>query len=112
PDMTLEDVETAASMVKEAAHESAHIIFGASIDESLEDEFRITVIATQFDKKPTLQMDDPAEEQPGEDSEASEVQENEDEQNDPIDFGSKDDLFEDLDKIFKRSSERRGKFDF
>ena len=49
PDITLEDVENAASMVKQAAHDTAHIIFGASIDEDMEDAMRVTVIATQFD---------------------------------------------------------------
>ncbi|MEI3101524.1 MAG: cell division protein FtsZ [Oscillospiraceae bacterium] len=48
-DMDLEDVETAASLVQEAAHPDANIIFGASFDDSLEDEIRVTVIATGFD---------------------------------------------------------------
>ena len=48
-DMDLEDVETAASLVQEAAHPEANIIFGASFDESLEDEIRVTVIATGFE---------------------------------------------------------------
>lgn len=53
PDMGLEEVEQAAAMVQEAAHPDAHIIFGAAIDESLDDEMRITVVATGFDKQPT-----------------------------------------------------------
>ena len=47
-DMTLEDVEAAANLVQEAAHPDANIIFGASFDESLQDEIRVTVIATGF----------------------------------------------------------------
>ena len=54
PEITLEEVENAAMMVKEAAHPTAHIIFGASIDEEMEDAMRVTVIATQFDDKPHL----------------------------------------------------------
>ncbi len=54
PDITLEEVENAAMMVKEAAHETAHIIFGASIDDTMEDEIRVTVIATRFDRNPTI----------------------------------------------------------
>ncbi len=54
PDIGLEEVEQAASMVQAAAHPDAHIIFGAAIDESLDDEIRITVIATGFDDRPTL----------------------------------------------------------
>ena len=53
PDMGLEEVEQAASMVQEAAHPDAHIIFGAAIDEGLDDEIRITVVATGFDAQPT-----------------------------------------------------------
>ena len=53
PDMGLEEVEQAASMVQEAAHPDAHITFGAAIDEGLDDEIRITVVATGFDNQPT-----------------------------------------------------------
>ena len=48
-DMDLEDVETAASLVQEAAHPEANIIFGATFDENLDDEIRVTVIATGFE---------------------------------------------------------------
>ncbi|MCQ2439361.1 MAG: cell division protein FtsZ [Oscillospiraceae bacterium] len=50
-EMGLEDVEIAASLVQEAAHPDANIIFGATFDESLEDEIMVTVIATGFDDK-------------------------------------------------------------
>ncbi|MFI3227265.1 MAG: cell division protein FtsZ [Clostridia bacterium] len=49
PDVDLEEVESAAEMVREAAHEDVHIIFGASIDESLNDEMRMAIIATCFE---------------------------------------------------------------
>ncbi|MCD7820702.1 MAG: cell division protein FtsZ [Clostridiales bacterium] len=48
----LEEVETAATLVQEAANPDANIIFGATFDESLEDEIRVTVIATGFDETP------------------------------------------------------------
>ena len=48
-DMGLEDVETAANLVQAAAHPDANIIFGASFDNSMEDEIRVIVIATGFD---------------------------------------------------------------
>ena len=51
-EMTLDDVETAAGIVQEAANPDANIIFGATIDESFQDEMRVTVIATGFDMKP------------------------------------------------------------
>ena len=53
PDMGLEEVEQAAAMVQEAAHPEAHIIFGAAIDEGLDDEIRITGVATGVDSQPT-----------------------------------------------------------
>lgn len=52
-DIDLDDIETAASLVHEAAHPDANIIFGASFDENMDDEIRVTVIATRFDDKPT-----------------------------------------------------------
>jgi cell division protein FtsZ len=60
PDLCLHEVNEAASMIQEEAHDDANIIFGAVIDESLTDEIRITVIATGFgevreEKKPAPQ---------------------------------------------------------
>ena len=52
-DLGLDDVETAASIVKEAANPEANIIFGSAFDDSLQDEMRVTVIATGFDEKKT-----------------------------------------------------------
>jgi cell division protein FtsZ len=48
-DIGLEEVEIACNLVQQAAHRDANIIFGAAFDESLEDEIRVTVIATGFD---------------------------------------------------------------
>ena len=47
-DIGLEEVEQAASLVPAAVHPDAVTIFGATFDESLEDEIRVTVIATGF----------------------------------------------------------------
>jgi cell division protein FtsZ len=50
PDMTLYEVNEASTLVQEAAHEEANIIFGAVIDENVaEGELRVTVIATGLD---------------------------------------------------------------
>lgn len=49
-DIGLEDVESAANLIQEAAHPDANIIFGAAFDESMDDEIRVTVIATGFDE--------------------------------------------------------------
>ena len=47
-DLTLWEVNEASSLVTEAAHDDAEIIFGAVIDKNMTDEVRVTVIATGF----------------------------------------------------------------
>jgi cell division protein FtsZ len=49
PDMKMKEINEAASLIHEQAHPDANIIFGASIDESMEDALKVTVIATGFD---------------------------------------------------------------
>jgi cell division protein FtsZ len=49
PDMSLYEVNLAASIIRETAHPDANLIFGAVVDENMGDELRITVIATGFD---------------------------------------------------------------
>ena len=64
-DIGLEEVEQAATLVQEAVHPEALTIFGATFDETLDDEIRVTVIATGFDEgnmaaeeeKPAAQAD-------------------------------------------------------
>lgn len=51
-DMSIIEINEAASLVMQAADSEANIIFGAGIDVSMEDEVRITVIATGFEKTP------------------------------------------------------------
>lgn len=46
--VSLSEINEACTIIEEAAHDEANIIFGAVIDPSLEDEIRITVIATGF----------------------------------------------------------------
>lgn len=50
-DMGLEEVYTAAGLIEEAAHPDANIIFGASFDDTMDDELRVIVIATGFEEK-------------------------------------------------------------
>jgi hypothetical protein len=52
PDISIVDINEAANLVMEAADPDANIIFGAGIDENMDDEVRITVIATGFEKTP------------------------------------------------------------
>lgn len=47
-DLSLYEVNEAASLIQEEAHEDANIIFGAVIDEQVTQEIRVTVIATGF----------------------------------------------------------------
>ncbi len=49
-DMTLHEVNTAATLISDHADADANIIFGAVIDETLGDEMRVTVIAAGFDR--------------------------------------------------------------
>jgi cell division protein FtsZ len=57
-DLSLWEVNEAARQVQEAAHPEANIIFGAMVDESLEDEVWVTVVATGYEaaraSRPTL----------------------------------------------------------
>jgi cell division protein FtsZ len=48
-DLKMKEIQEAASLVQEQAHEDANIIFGASIDETLGENVKVTVIATGFD---------------------------------------------------------------
>jgi len=50
PDMTLYEINEASSLIQAEAHEEANIIFGTVIDENMQDEIRITVIATGFEE--------------------------------------------------------------
>ncbi len=53
-DLGLFEINEAASLVQESAHEDANIIFGTVIDDSLGDEVRVTVIAAGFDSTPSV----------------------------------------------------------
>jgi cell division protein FtsZ len=62
PDLSMYEVAEAAKVITGSADDDARVIFGANIDESLDDEVRITVVATGFDNRkqrsaPTLAGD-------------------------------------------------------
>ncbi len=50
PDVGLADVDVAATMVTNECNPDASVIFGVAFDPELEDEMRITIIATGFDQ--------------------------------------------------------------
>ena len=105
-DIGLEEVEQAASLVQDAVHPDALTIFGAAFDESMDDEIRVTVIATGFADGKSAAAAAPAEEKkaaeakPGiepinyeEDKAAAEAEKKAEEEDDP---------FADIFKIFNR----------
>ena len=96
-DIGLEEVEQAASLVQDAVHPDALTIFGATFDESMDDEIRVTVIATGFADGKSAAAAAPAEEKkaaeakPGiepinyeEDKAAAEAEKKAEEEDDPI----------------------------
>jgi cell division protein FtsZ len=65
-DLGLFEINEAASLVSDAAHPDANIIFGAVIDDALGDEVRVTVIAAGFDSgRPSQRKDAEATATPG-----------------------------------------------
>lgn len=54
-DMSLQEVNEAAAIIANAVDPEANIIFGALVDERLNDEIRITVLATGFNYRPPAQ---------------------------------------------------------
>ena len=105
-DIGREEVEQAASLVQDAVHPDALTIFGATFDESMDDEIRVTVIATGFADGKSAAAAAPAEEKkaaeakPGiepinyeEDKAAAEAEKKTEEEDDP---------FADIFKIFNR----------
>ncbi|NOZ85633.1 MAG: cell division protein FtsZ [Deltaproteobacteria bacterium] len=56
-DMSIHEINEAARLISDTAHEDANIIFGAVVDEKLEDEIKVTVIATGFEE---TQVHDPS----------------------------------------------------
>ena len=56
PDIGLEEVEEAATLITSSAHPDANIIWGAAFDPNLVDELKVTVVATGFDDKPEAEL--------------------------------------------------------
>jgi len=49
-DLTMFEINEASTMIQEEAHEDANVIWGWVIDETMQDEARVTVIATGFEE--------------------------------------------------------------
>jgi cell division protein FtsZ len=56
-DLSLWEVNEAAKAVSAAAHPDANIIFGAMVDEKLEDQVWVTVVATRYSDQPKRRVD-------------------------------------------------------
>ena len=54
PDISLDDIEIASSLISSEAAEDATVIWGAAFDEKLEDTMKVTIIATGFETKDDL----------------------------------------------------------
>ncbi len=59
PDIGLEEVEAASTLISNAAHPEANIIWGVAFDDTLEDEMIVTVIATGFGDSNAMGMSAP-----------------------------------------------------
>ena len=51
PDVGLEDIELASSMISDECNDQANVIWGVAFDPELQDEMRITIISTGFTKE-------------------------------------------------------------
>lgn len=58
PDIGLDEVELASSMITDAASSDANVIWGAAFDDRLTDEMQITLIATGFSDTAVFQHED------------------------------------------------------
>lgn len=56
--MPLDEIEAAIALIQEEAHDDSNIIFGTVFDDDLEDEVKITVIATGFDNQIGVSLPD------------------------------------------------------
>ncbi len=54
--MPLDEIEESISLIYQEAHEDANIIFGTVFDEDMDDNVKITVIATGFDNQKQMLM--------------------------------------------------------
>ncbi len=71
PDVGLEDVDTAATMIANECNENASVIWGVAFDPQLEDEMKITIIAAGFDKE--AEQEEKKEEQPASSNDINDI---------------------------------------
>ena len=107
PDTSIIDINEAAQMITQAADPEANIIFGATFDDTLEDEVRVTVIATGFEEREyniPNNLFSNAGEKEKKNREQQAGQEQSEQKKEPAAAApSADDPFEDIFKIFNRN---------
>ena len=64
PNIDLRDINEASEMIYDAASEEVNLMWGVVFDENMEDEIRVTIIATDFEEKPELTAADISSPQP------------------------------------------------
>jgi len=115
PDIGLEEIEDAATMVQEAAHPDVHLIFGAAIDDTLEDEIRLSIIATGFDEEdlPASLVNNGLAEKPftaaKKEAEQAQAQEQQPEEQPKEEQKEERDPLEDVLALFRAHDERKNK---
>lgn len=60
PNLSLQEISEAAMLIEEVANEDANVIWGSVVDNNLQNEVRVTIIATGFDQRPALAAPAPA----------------------------------------------------
>ena len=65
PDIGLDEIETASSIISQQADEDANIIWGAAFDENMDDSISVTVIATGFSTRESFMPVPQNNKQPG-----------------------------------------------
>ena len=51
PDISMEEIDTACTMIADEAHEDATVIWGVAFDPNMEDSMKVTIIATGFENE-------------------------------------------------------------
>ena len=102
PDIGLEDIDVASSMIANEAAPDANVIWGAAFDPELEDKMKITIIATGFSNK-AEDGEDPVSAEKASESQAKEEKKNDDLIDDEAAPSISDDDFNEIINMLKKS---------
>lgn len=105
PDLTMAEIDEAASLITKSVDPDANIIFGAVIDEQMVDQIKVTLVATKFDesrlklfnfKKSTELLED---REPMFSKTSEEKPANEDMKQSAVDLSSSDEILEEVNEF-------------